>query len=208
MAFATRLCTRATTPTNLVGVRDARSGPWCPARVSTLLLPPLLLGKHSGHLLLLLALMLSLITGPLSAQSISQTVIGNAGAYYSVTNTGNLHFTVGEIVVDRTANGLVLERGFHQGYQDLLSTSIWLAPEVDLSLRAYPNPSYGPVFLEGSWEREDRAILRDLFGRPVLDLELPPNRAEIDLSRYPAGTYFLSVVRGGRPLGGIRLVRQ
>lgn len=188
MASAILLCTRATAPKNASWLPDQR--------------------RASVHRLLLLSLLLGFYTAELSGQSLSQTVIGSTGTYYSVANTGNLHFTVGELVVDRTTNGFVLERGFHQGYQDLLSTAVWLAPEIDLSLRAYPNPSLGPVVLEGSWDPEDRAVIRDLFGRPVQQLVLPPNRAEIDLSPHPAGTYFLTIFRNGRPLGGIRLVRQ
>lgn len=159
-----------------------------------------------GLFLLLLALFLS--GAQLGAQTLSQTVIGSAGTYSSTTNSGNLHFTVGEIVVDRSGNGLVLARGFHQGYQDLLSTAVWSAPEIDLSLHAYPNPSHGLVYLEGSWSGDDRAVIRDLFGRTLREINLPDHRAEIDLGPYPTGTYFLTVLRAGRPLGGVRLIRQ
>jgi len=105
---------------------------------------------------------------------------------------------VGEIVVDRTANGIVLERGFHHGLYKLIATSTWTAPEVQLDVTVYPNPTADNVNLNGDW----------VLGRPLTEFELPLERAEVDLTPYPSGTYIFSLLREGRPLKSIRVIRR
>lgn len=144
----------------------------------------------------------------LSGQELSRSVVGSAGTYFSAVNVGNIHFTVGEIAVDRTQNGIVLERGFHHGLYSLLSTSVWTAPEVQLQLDIFPNPTADKVTLSGDWVTRDRLQIRDLLGRPLADQLLPPERLEMSLQTYPPGTYLLTVVRDGRPLKTLRVIRQ
>jgi len=144
----------------------------------------------------------------LSAQELSRSVVGSAGSYFSAVNVGNIHFTVGETVVDRTQNGIVLERGFHHGLYELLTTSVWSAPEVQLDLTVYPNPTANDVTLTGDWKQRDRLRIADLLGRSLSDRELPPERADVSLRAYPAGTYFLTITREGRPLKTLRVIRR
>lgn len=144
----------------------------------------------------------------LSAQELSRSVVGSAGSYYSAVNVGNIHWTVGEIAVDRTANGLVLERGFHHGLYELIMTSTWSAPEIRLNVSAFPNPTPDEVNLSGDWENGDRMRITDLLGRPLVDRPLRTETDRVDLRRHPAGVYVLSVVRAGRLLKTFRIVRK
>ena len=155
-----------------------------------------------------LLICLVLLSAGLSAQELTRSVVGSAGSYFSAVNAGNLHWTVGEIAVTRTANGLTLERGFHHGLYELISTSVWTAPQESVSLTAYPNPTAGELSVEGDWRGGDRVRLSDLFGRPLLERTLTTERDRLDLSLYPAGTYLLTLTRAGRPLKTLRIVRQ
>ncbi len=148
------------------------------------------------------------LAASLTGQTLDRTVVGSAGSYFSVTNVGNIHFTVGEIAVDRTTNGFILERGFHHGLSALIMTSVWTAPEVQLDVRLFPNPTADRVTLAGDWHPADRLQIRDLLGRPLLDQLLPPERVELSLLAYPAGSYLFTIVRAGRPLKNLRVVRQ
>lgn len=143
-----------------------------------------------------------------SGQELSRSVVGTAGSYFSAVNVGNLHWTVGEIAVTRTENGLVLERGFHQGLSELIATSVWTAPEVQLELSVYPNPTANDVTLTGDWQPADRLRITDLLGRVVTEQALPAERAEIRLSDQPAGTYLLTLARAGRPLKTMKVIRR
>lgn len=144
----------------------------------------------------------------LSGQDMPRSVIGSAGAFFSDPTVGTLHFTLGEIAVSSTTSDLSLNRGFHQGYADLLSTSIWSAPEIQLAIEAYPNPTADRVTLTGDWESDDRLAVRDLFGRTLLERRLVLEQDQIDLSPYPPGTYLLTLTRAGRPLRSLRVIRQ
>ncbi|MEM1357990.1 MAG: T9SS type A sorting domain-containing protein [Bacteroidota bacterium] len=166
--------------------------------------------RNLGNSLLagLLLFFLFISSSGLFGQELSRSVVGSAGTYFSAVNVGNIHFTVGEVAVDRTQNGIVLERGFHHGLFDLLSTSVWTAPEVQLQLDVFPNPTADMVTLSGDWTSRDRLQIRDLLGRSLLDRTLPPERVEMSLRAYPPGTYLLTIVRDGRPLKTLRVIRQ
>ncbi len=144
----------------------------------------------------------------LSAQELTRSVVGSSGTYLSAINAGNIHFTVGEISIDRTENGIVLERGFHHGLYELIATSIWTAPEVQLDVRVFPNPTADDVTLTGDWLADDRLVIHDLLGRPILERELPIERLSLSLQNYPAGTYVFTLVRQGRPLKSLRVIRR
>ena len=144
----------------------------------------------------------------LAAQELTRSVVGSAGSYFSAVNVGNLHWTVGEVAVDRTQNGIVLERGFHQGNYELLSTAVWSAPEIKLSVSVYPNPTADRAHLTGDWDAGDRLRVRDLLGRELAEQALPLGRAEVALGHFASGTYLLTIVRNGRPLQSMRVIRR
>ncbi|WP_187271085.1 T9SS type A sorting domain-containing protein [Neolewinella aurantiaca] len=161
-----------------------------------------------GRAPMLLMVLFVAFTPLLSGQELSRSVVGAAGSYYSEVNVGNIHFTVGEIAVTRSQNGLVLERGFHHGLYELIATSTWSAPAIQLEMSAFPNPTADKVTLTGDWNLRDRLKVSDLLGRLLSDKELPPGQAELDLTSYPSGTYLLTVSRAGQPLKTLRIVRQ
>lgn len=161
-----------------------------------------------GRALLLLPLLLFALSPLLTGQELSRSIVGSAGSYFSAVNVGNIHWTVGEIAVTRSENSLVLEQGFHHGLYELIATSTWSAPEIQLELSVYPNPTADRVTISGDWELRDRLRVSDLLGRAISDTELPLERTELDLSLYPAGTYLLTVSRAGQPLKALRVVRQ
>jgi|AntRauTorckE5430_2_1112549.scaffolds.fasta_scaffold01642_2 hypothetical protein len=158
--------------------------------------------------LLLFPFLLFTLAPSLSGQELSHSVVGSAGSYFSALNAGNIHWTVGEIAVTRTENGLVLERGFHHGLYELLATSSWTAPEITLGISVFPNPTAADVSLTGDWLPLDRIRITDLLGRTLSDRELTLERAEVSLANRPAGTYLLTVTRAGRPLKTLRVIRR
>ncbi|MEM9930995.1 MAG: T9SS type A sorting domain-containing protein [Bacteroidota bacterium] len=149
-----------------------------------------------------------LLSATLTGQELTRNVVGSAGSYFSAVNVGNIHFTVGEIAVDRTANGLVLERGFHHGIYELLTTSIWSAPAVNLELNVFPNPTADLVNLSGDWEANDRLTITDLLGRQLAEQALPRERAELSIAHYPPGTYVFTITRQGMPIRSMRVIRR
>jgi hypothetical protein len=158
--------------------------------------------------LTLLPLLLFALGPLLQGQELTRSVVGTAGSYFSAVNVGNIHWTVGEIAVTRSENGLVLEQGFHHGLYELLATSVWSSPEIKLDMTVFPNPTANKVTLTGDWESQDRLRVSDLLGRTLSDAKLPLERTELSLANYPSGTYLLTVSRAGRPLKTMRVVRK
>ncbi|PPK84598.1 putative secreted protein (Por secretion system target) [Neolewinella xylanilytica] len=148
-----------------------------------------------------------LIALQLPAQSIERSVIGNAGTLLT-GRVGSLQFTVGEVAVERTDNTLSLARGFHRAKAEVISTSSWSVPDIDLALSVYPNPTPGELTLTGAWDTGDRVTITNILGRRVLDVALTPLTAHLSLREYPSGTYLLTISRAGRPLRSLRVVRQ
>lgn len=158
--------------------------------------------------LMLLPLLLFALNPLLTGQELTRSVVGTAGSYFSAVNVGNIHWTVGEIAVTRSENGLVLEQGFHHGLYELLATSVWSSPEIQLDMSVFPNPTADKVTLTGDWEFQDRLRVSDLLGRALSDVELPLERTELDFTNYPSGTYLLTVSRAGHPLKTLRVIRR
>lgn len=142
------------------------------------------------------------------AQEMNRSVVGSAGTYFSDVNTGNLHWTLGEISVAYHENGSVLSEGFHQTYSDLLVTTLWEAPELRLSLDIYPNPTASQLTVEGDWQEGDQIQILDLQGRLLLRKSLLPERETFQMDTYSAGVYFLSILRAGSVLKTFRVVKQ
>ena len=143
-----------------------------------------------------------------TAQQLTPSVVGSAGGYFTSVSAGDLHFTVGEIAIETTTNGPILERGFLHGVRADAATGIWSVPRLALDLSVYPNPTADHITVAGSWEADDRVAVYDLVGRRLVERALPADRVELDLLAYPAGTYFLTVSRAGRVVGRARVVRQ
>ena len=158
---------------------------------------------YRTHLLILLLLP---VVG--TAQQLTPSLVGSAGGYFTSVSGGDLHFSVGEIAVEITSNGPVLERGFLHGVRAETATSVWSAPRLLLNLSVYPNPTADRITVAGTWEANDRVGLYDLLGRRLVERALPADQLELDLLAFPAGTYFLTVSRAGRVIGRARVVRQ
>ena len=148
-----------------------------------------------------------LLTLSLGAQRIERSVVGNAGTLLTGT-VGSLQFTVGEVAVERTDNQLSLARGFHRAKAEAIRTSTWSVDDVRLDVSVYPNPTPGELTLRGDWEAGDRLTVTNILGRRLYDAPLAPQTAYLNLERYPAGTYLLTLSRAGRPLRTVRIVKK
>ena len=133
-----------------------------------------------------------------SGQSISHFVIGNAGSYAEDATIGNIHWTVGEIAVEQYENGLVLSQGFHQTYNDLLSTAIWELPQVELDLNVYPNPTSSWIYLKSDQIEPLQVVVTNVMGQVVIPRTVFAMDAQLDFSKLPGGMYLLTVFMDGQ----------
>lgn len=143
---------------------------------------------------------------PTVAQEAARTVTGNAGDYYTNLQFGDLHWTVGEVAVSRFQSGISLAEGFHRMYFELVVETQEVQPE-DWQVRLFPNPT--AAYLQAEWPSGQpvSAQLLSATGQPLKQInELYPG-APIDLTRLPAGTYFLQLEGGAHQRGTFRVLK-
>lgn len=124
-------------------------------------------------------------------QSISQSVIGNAGSYQVNTNGDNFHWTVGELSVENFENGSVLSQGFHQLYTYLVEVVEIKNESFDVNL--FPNPTSGWLRLATDKDLKLQIKLSNMLGQTILSGDTNTRETDFDISSLPAGMYLFTV---------------
>ena len=157
-------------------------------------------------LLLLLALIYASAC-TLSAQHLERTVIVSAGGYQSHPMEGNLHWTVGEIVVETFQNGQVLSQGFQQGYTINIISAIGDETFYNetVNLKVFPNPTSGWIQVETELPGTLEIDLTDLLGRHLFTHTIAPTDGIIDLQPLPSGSYILRIMQKGQLIRTFRI---
>lgn len=116
-------------------------------------------------------------------------VVGNNGRFAQHAATGtSLHYTLGEIMVARFANGgAQLTQGYHQVLYQI--TPVEETPYPDWQLHIFPNPTTGLITIRTAQTLDGH--LFDATGREILRLSPTEGDTHADLSRLPAGHYVL-----------------
>ncbi len=127
----------------------------------------------------------------LFSQSLSPEVISSSGT--SMTDgTTTLEWTLGEPVtatLDNTQN--ILSEGFHQ--TNILVTNISNAAVVE-GLIVFPNPTVNIVNIQFSSDQKNTIVeLYSVEGKLLEKHAVNSRNLELNLSAYPAGSYFLRV---------------
>lgn len=125
-------------------------------------------------------------------KSHGQTVIANAGSYsqqvgYSVA------WTLGETIASTVSNtSTTLTQGFHQVSGTIVGID---TPDEALHFSLYPNPFAEELSIQvsGAYQVDYKYRLTDLAGKPVIpESPITATSTQLNLSRLPAGIYFLS----------------
>ncbi len=143
----------------------------------------------------------------IQAQSLSQTVIGNAGNLHSVTSEANLHWTVGELAVETFENGSILSEGFHQMYYDTYFTPVWEI-EHQLELNLFPNPTSGWVRLENGTNVPLEIKVSNLLGQQIYNTSSDQFQTDFDLAGFPNGLYLFSISQNGQMVKSFKVNKQ
>jgi hypothetical protein len=129
----------------------------------------------------------------LSAQSVSSSVIGNAGAQEGPTGN-TIQFTVGEQAVGSFNTGQhLLTEGFQQNN---LTISALDEPTQQLHIQIYPNPTESTLFISGKeLSSNTQLILFDLIGRVVMisNKKADDHTLQLDISSLTQGTYVIQI---------------
>ncbi|MBK8196390.1 MAG: hypothetical protein IPK76_25525 [Lewinellaceae bacterium] len=72
---------------------------------------------------------------------------------------------------------------------------------------AYPVPSADAVFMEMPRSGSYRIVVRDLFGRVVLEKKFEGRRIILEGPALPPGVFFATVWERGRQVGTVRVIK-
>lgn len=147
----------------------------------------------------LLMLFLSLLSaGWLHSQSLAPEVIASAGEHFATANA-QLSWTVGEPVIETyTGSTAQLTQGFHQTNLTVVAVN---DPTAAFQVSVFPNPTAGTVSIEAGEPGVLTALsLFDAGGRLLALRQSLPQHTQhtLDLSGYPAGTYYLQLQAKGQ----------
>lgn len=147
-----------------------------------------------NKLTLLLLSSLGASTGGL-AQQLSPSVLATAGGV-ARTQTMTLEWTLGESVVEtHHATDRLYTQGFHQPM--LHVTEQLVGSDAGYEFMVAPNPVSSHLTVTAKYAREAPLQLRltDLTGRQFVLPQLPATAesVQVDMARFPAGTYLLHI---------------
>lgn len=167
-------------------------GQWLANRSPFLEFLPISRSNFSLFIVLLLSA-LFLNTNQLQGQTIARQVIGITGGS-SNTSFGSVSWTVGQTAVKHVKSSdqkYSITQGFQQPNIKVLPTHTFANPLVDIA----PNPVIDILNVKVLNPQAERTTytLVDQLGRTLLNGNLKSWSNELNLSNYPAGTYFLKV---------------
>ena len=129
--------------------------------------------------------------------SMVNSVLATAGDFQT-NGSYSLSWTVGELAVSTLTEGSnVLTQGFQQPWD--MSVSIQDGPEINWSVKAYPNPVYDYLNVKFSLEKSEEFSIEvtDITGKKVLTREPQmintDEIVDLDFTQFKPGIYFLRV---------------
>jgi len=152
----------------------------------------------------------------LSAQvQLLNSVIGTAGQFFT-SGSISLSWTLGEVAVKTLSNAtLILNQGFQQPWELILDGSTTIQePEINWSVKAYPNPVRENLNVQFTLENSERFSMEilDITGKKIYQQEaetiMPDQVVRLDFSTYKEGIYILRVVSEDQKVQKIYKIRK
>jgi Secretion system C-terminal sorting domain len=116
----------------------------------------------------------------------------------SVEGTGVVSLGVFDTLLfaDFSFSGNIPYELYYRSISEMLDTTksaVVLGPPANDTLSIYPNPSQGIVLVQSGASLIEHVSLLDVLGREVFASSPRSSEISLDLSKLPAGTYFLQV---------------
>ena len=140
---------------------------------------------------ILLLFFVSVVSSYATAQTLSPEVISTSGTSMS-NGTTTLDWTLGEpatATLDNSSN--MLSQGFHQ--PSIVVTAIADAATLN-EVKVFPNPTIDVVQIQFTTNQKNTLVeLYSLEGKLLEKQSVNSQKVEMNMSTYPAGTYFLRI---------------
>jgi hypothetical protein len=124
--------------------------------------------------------------------TISKQVIGPAGATYE-NDTNKLSYTAGEVLVGAMTSedgSIQLGNGYYPSLD--LSTLNTEAPELQLQVKVFPNPTKEVIYITHPKEQFFEVAITDINGKQILQTQ-HQKQHPLSVQTLTTGTYFVTV---------------
>jgi len=147
------------------------------------------------------------------------SVFGNAKGQQAITTTGgeatgsggSSSYTVGQLFYSSQSNtnGTITE-GVQQAYEIFVISSINEAEEIQLSIKAYPNPTADIITLDlGEYESKDLVLqIYDMNGSLLQSKEIYESNTKISLEGYASSTYLIRLVDDNKKVKTFKIIKK
>lgn len=139
---------------------------------------------------------------------LAQNVVSSGGETQNVPGY-EVSWTIGEPVIETISSGTnTLTQGFHQSKLLVTPVSELLLPEI--TIRVFPNPTSDFVTVQFNKIMENSLLsLFDLSGKKLENRQIASTLTQVDLKRYPNGSYILNLTQKNNQLiQSFKIVKQ
>ena len=141
----------------------------------------------------------------LSAQESVNATGGDASG-----SGGSANFSIGQVAYQThtETNGSVTE-GVQQPFEISVITGIEEAEGINISLKAYPNPTTGYLQLKVESEKLKHLSfqLYDMNGKLLQTKKITSTVSQIDMSSYVPATYFVRVITESKLISEFKIIK-
>ena len=142
-----------------------------------------------------------------AAISLSAQEVVSTGGDYHEAGGKSIQYTIGEIATETLqSTDITLTQGLNQATLEIATKNHTVLS--DLTLKVYPNPVSNFLKLESRNQQEElHWKLHDTKGR-LLKQESFTISSQIDFTKYPQGTYILSVTNGDKQKQSFQIIKN
>ena len=140
----------------------------------------------------------------------AQEVLPAAGGHANGTG-GNLSYTIGQLnYLYHTSEGGAVAEGIQMAYEITVVTSVEDAPEIELNVSAYPNPTTDYLTLEiGELNISDVSFyLFDMQGKVIHSEKITGNITRIYMRELLPAIYFVRIVHSNREVKIFKVIKN
>ena len=126
-------------------------------------------------------------------------------------SSGSVSFSVGQALFGTTTGtGGIVTQGVQQPYEVLFMDGIGPDKGISLECRVYPNPATNFITLkiENPETSGLTCQISDLKGLLLRDMKITAKETIVAMDELVPGTYFLSVVRNGKPFQTYKIIKN
>jgi hypothetical protein len=148
-----------------------------------------------------------------SFNSFAQQSITSGGGE-ATGSGGSASFSLGQVFYQAiSGEGGSMTEGMQQPYEILVITSVEDAPDIQLSVKAFPNPVFDRLTMVVD-EMVDFSVtgyhfrLFDISGREIQSNRITGRQTEIDMSGFDPAVYFIRILDNQRELKVFKVVKN